>query len=269
MRFQSVFAVLVLLALIYLKDAPKPSIVKLHGSTSVAYTLIYPNKNEIENKSHCVLEIASNGSGNGLIDLAHGKADIAMISAPLEEIVSKINAESPGMIDTDYMQSMQIGEATVAFIVHASNPVKKLTLAQINNILTGSIRNWKEVGGHDAPIIVFVPRAGDGVRTIIEEKLLARGSSFVDGRRELDNPVLLAEAMSQFPNAIGTISKLTKKPATVAAIETDREISQPLYMVTRGEPSQNMKEFINVVQSSAMTNSGNRIVAKIDTYLDK
>ena len=121
MKLQSVFAVLVLMALICLKDAPKPSVVRLHGSTSVAYTLIYPNKNEIENKSHCVLEIASNGSGNGLVDLAHGKADVAMISAPLEEIAAKINAESHGMIDPDHMQSIRIGEATVAFVVHNKN----------------------------------------------------------------------------------------------------------------------------------------------------
>lgn len=249
MKFQSLFAVLVLIAVAAAKNPPAPPVIKLHGSTSVTYMLIQPNKDEIEKKAGCKLDIASNGSGNGLTDLALGRADVAMISAPLDEVAAKVNAQTPGTIDASKMQAAQVGEASVAFVVHDSNPVKKLTIDQISNILTGGIKNWKEVGGKDAPIIVFVPRSGDGVRTVVEEKVLSKSASFVESRRELNNPVLVAEAMSQFPNAIGIVSKFTKKPSTIVALETDKDISQPLYMVTNGSPSQDIQKFIDVVQS--------------------
>src|SRR5476651_453519 len=58
---------------------------KVHGSSTVAGGVLVPNKAAIEKETGLTLTIVSNGSGNGLKDLADGKADIAMISAPLVE----------------------------------------------------------------------------------------------------------------------------------------------------------------------------------------
>ena len=45
--------------------------------------------------------------------------------------------------------------------------MKDLTLAQIKDIYTGKITNWKEIGGNDAPIVV-VSRE-DGTRDAFQE----------------------------------------------------------------------------------------------------
>jgi ABC-type phosphate transport system substrate-binding protein len=62
------------------------------------------------------LTVVANGSGHGLTDLAEGKANIAMISAPLEEVAAKINEKTPGAIDVAAFQVVQVGEAKVAFV---------------------------------------------------------------------------------------------------------------------------------------------------------
>jgi phosphate transport system substrate-binding protein len=38
--------------------------------------------------------------------------------------------------------------------VNADNPVKELSLEQLEKIFTGKIKNWQEVGGPNAPIVV-------------------------------------------------------------------------------------------------------------------
>ena len=43
----------------------------------------------------------------------------------------------------------------IVFIVHANNPVTKLTLQQLSDIHTGKITNWKQLGGKDLPITVY------------------------------------------------------------------------------------------------------------------
>ena len=48
------------------------------------------------------------------------------------------------------------------FITHIKNPVDSLTIEQIKGIYSGSITNWKEVGGNDAPIIAYQREPNSG-----------------------------------------------------------------------------------------------------------
>ena len=51
------------------------------------------------------------------------------------------------------------------FIVNSENPVDGLTFEQIQDIYTGDITNWSEVGGVDAPIIPYQRPTGSGSQT--------------------------------------------------------------------------------------------------------
>lgn len=51
------------------------------------------------------------------------------------------------------------------FIVNAENPVDGLRFEQIQNIYTGDITNWAEVGGKDAAIIPYQRPTGSGSQT--------------------------------------------------------------------------------------------------------
>ena len=69
---------------------------ELHGSSTLAKNIIEPNKAKIEAAAGVTLTVVMNGSGNGLKGLIAGKADMAMISAPLEVEAALTNAKAPG-----------------------------------------------------------------------------------------------------------------------------------------------------------------------------
>src|SRR5580704_13415407 len=73
--------------------------VSLNGSTTVMNALVMPKKAQIEAASGHQITVVGNGSQRGLADLLAGKAQIGMISAPLDEEATKINAKQPGSID--------------------------------------------------------------------------------------------------------------------------------------------------------------------------
>jgi phosphate transport system substrate-binding protein len=148
----------------------------LHGSTTVAGAIIAPSKAAIEQRSGQQLVIVGNGSQRGIVDLVAGRAQIAMISAPLADVVRKVNEKTPGAINTAYFTTHQIGESSVTFAVHPSNMVRALTNSQLADIFTGKVRNWKEVGGADQEIIIVAAAPGDGLRTMVETQLI-RGAS--------------------------------------------------------------------------------------------
>ncbi|MFZ5806500.1 MAG: substrate-binding domain-containing protein [Verrucomicrobiota bacterium] len=246
MKISSIVAVLV--ALFYVTGVQAQTTLKLNGSTTVSNSIINPNKSDLEAKSGCKLAVTANGSGNGLTDLAKGKADMAMISAPLAEVAEKVNAKAAGTVDASQMQAVQVGEANVAFVVHSSNSVKKLTVAQLSDILTGKIKNWKEVGGNDAAIVVVITASGDGVRTVVEEKVTPKGATFAEGKREFPNTAQVIDVVAQMPAAIGAVGKASVKPS-VAVVETDKAVAQPLILVTKGAPSADAQKLIDAAKA--------------------
>lgn len=60
----------------------------------------------------------------------------------------------------------------LAFIVNPDNPVDNLTTAQIQGIYTGEIKNWKEVGGKDAPIVAYIRNRNSGSQEKFETMVM-------------------------------------------------------------------------------------------------
>ncbi|MDR0943615.1 MAG: substrate-binding domain-containing protein [Ruminococcus sp.] len=75
---------------------------------------------------------------------------------------------------TEHTEGFTLGEEPIAlegfvFIVNPENPVKNLTQAQIRDIYSGKITNWKEVGGDDAEIIAYQRNEISGSQSYMNE----------------------------------------------------------------------------------------------------
>ena len=66
------------------------------------------------------------------------------------------------------LMSSYIAKDAFVFIVNANNPVKNLTIKQIQDIYMGKITNWIQVGGKDAPIMPYVRNANSGSQEKME-----------------------------------------------------------------------------------------------------
>jgi phosphate binding protein len=94
--------------------------------------------------------------------LLAGDVDI-VLSVPLSK-------EQRALIPEDF----KLGEEKIAlegfvFLINPANPVKSLTQAQIRDIYSGKITNWKEVGGDDAEIIAYQRNKDSGSQTYMTE----------------------------------------------------------------------------------------------------
>lgn len=159
-----------------------------------------------------------------------------------------------------------IGRDAIAVIVHNSNPVKSLTSAQLKGIFTGKIKNWKEVGGKDKPINPLITDKDSATHKIFW-KIILGGEEY---RAQIIRPDarIVTEVMTD-EGAIGQISFAflngTKgiRPLTVDGHEPSvnnpsYSINRPLYLVTKGSPVGEVKEFIDWVLSP----EGQKLVKK-------
>jgi len=104
-------------------------------------------------KGHAAVtfETGFKATGYGVGALVAGRCDIAAASRVLNANELEL-ARTHGVEFNDYI----IGSYSVAVIVNAANPVGNLTRDQVRDVFTGVVRNWKEVGGPDASIQLYI-----------------------------------------------------------------------------------------------------------------
>ncbi len=93
-------------------------------------------------------------------------------------------------------------------VVNPNNKVENITLEQIKGIFTGEIKNWSELGGVDAEIVVVSRENGSGTRSAFEEiakigELLTEKAIIKSGNGEV------ASYVAGEQNAIGYTSFVT------------------------------------------------------------
>lgn len=198
------------------------------------------------------------GSGKGIQALNEGKTPLAGASRPL-----KPEEKKEKLIGTI------IGYDAIAVFVHQGNPVQNLTKEQLKGIFTGQIKNWKEVGGPDAPIAPNTEIL-TGKRATVEmfQEMVLDGGAYGKGFKEIDLPRDQIVDLAANPGGVCSVSlgllaavpgevKARVKPISINGVEPTEKnvqsgaylISRPLLLVTKGLPKGEVKEFINFMLS--------------------
>jgi phosphate transport system substrate-binding protein len=221
-------------------------VVKLHGSTTCQKRIFEPGKDALKKATGIDLELVGNGTGNGLEDLVNGKADASMASEELADAVSSMKAATGKDAPADLKPNV-ITSDVIKVIVNPTNPVNKLTKEQLKGLHIGTIDNWKAVGGPDQPVIVVTSHSGSATRKVFAKMMMDNGK-YVDGAIEVKTTREEIDNVGQLPEAIGAVSmgfiNLPGNREKVKIVETP-DISRPLMLITRGEPSAKVKKVLD------------------------
>lgn len=117
--------------------------ITLSGSTTVSPLVLEIGKRFEKQYPGVRIDVQTGGSSRGINDAIKGLVDIGMSSRALNEK------------EKTAVASVTLANDGVCMLVHSSNPIRDLTDAQIRTLYTGGVKNWKELGGKDAPITVI------------------------------------------------------------------------------------------------------------------
>lgn len=73
--------------------------------------------------------------------------------------------------DAAALKGFVVARDGIAVVVNPANKVADIPMARIREVYIGAIRNWKELGGGDAPITVVSRESGSGTRSSFESIL--------------------------------------------------------------------------------------------------
>jgi len=138
------------------------------------------------------INVQGGGSTAGIIAVQSGACHIGMSSRPLKPEETGLNA-------------IQIAYDAIAIIVHPKNPVAGLSLGQIRDIFAGRIRNWSDLGGPDALIVVVTREEGSGTRGAFSQMVMAQ-QDISEQALVQDSNGAVREIVVRDKNALGYIS---------------------------------------------------------------
>jgi len=155
----------------------------------------------------------------------------------------------------------------LAIISNKANPVDNLTTDQIRKIYTGKIRNWREVGGNNAPINLYVRRGKiSGVGYAIRQYIFQNSSQDFTTDHIMKSSGPLEKAIEKDVNGVGITGISSARKRKVKILGFDGKIPsyenvkggkyglyRPLYLVTGPNPSKKVRDFLAFATSSEGT----------------
>jgi phosphate transport system substrate-binding protein len=144
------------------------------------------------------IQVTGGGSGVGLAALQNRTTDIANSSRKIRAKEIEACLVSFGRRPTEYKVAMD----GLTVYVHESNPVKELSLPQLERIFTGKAKNWKEFGGPDAKITVYSRENSSGTYEFFKEHVLL-GRDFASSAQTMPGTAAVLQAVAKDKNAIG------------------------------------------------------------------
>lgn len=217
------------------------------------------------------IAISGPGSGAGIAALIDGNTNVCQSSRLIKSAEIE-QAESNGVNPYEIVVAMD----GLAVVVNPANPISELTIAQLSDIYSGQVTNWKDLGGNDAEIVALARDTSSGTHVFFKEYMVQmRGLPSEDTSLEYGQKVQLLPSTSagvtetvQNTNAIfypglGYVTEEVKvlgikrsandatvKPSAETVSNGSYPVARPLLYYTDGEPTGLIKSYIDFCLSA-------------------
>jgi len=198
------------------------------------------------------VEVQGGGSTHGLLALRSGIAEIGACSRLL-------HGDDP---DEAALTPIAIAQDAIAVVVHPSNPLTGLSRAELRDVFSGRVRNWRELGGPDRPVRVSTREEGSGTLDAFVSQVMGGVRIAPDALVQESNGAM-KEVVKGDPCAIGFMSMglvgvglkaLAVDGTPPSPSESERSkypLVRPFLFVVRGAPSGAAGRFIEFARSPA------------------
>jgi phosphate transport system substrate-binding protein len=228
--------------------------IKVSGSTTVLPIMQSAADQLIAMNNGLSIAVAGGGSGAGVKDTQNGANNVGMSSRDLT--ADELKELNPVVMAGD----------GIAVIVNPGNPVRDLTREQAAKIFLGEIKNWNEVGGNNAPVLVQTRETGSGTLATLEELLLEK-ETVVSTATPFTSSALIKQAVAQSESAVG-FDSIGYVDSTVKAVSLDGiaasdstvknktyPLSRSLYVFTKGRATGVNAMLIDYLRTPEVQNS--------------
>jgi phosphate transport system substrate-binding protein len=228
---------------------PSENVITEGGSTTIQPLAELLAEAYMEKNPDIKVDIKGGGSSVGISSAMNGLVDIGAVSRELTEKEQNMG-----------LNVYVLAKDGIAIVVHPTQGISDISVEDVKNIFAGNITNWSKVGGEDKEIHVVAREEGSGTRQAFEEMVmeLDQGGPMINSSAILQSSNgAVRTTIAGDPDSIGFISFGYLDPSIKAltlngvegnattALDGTYPVVRPLLFVTRGEPGELAKSFID------------------------
>lgn len=255
-------------------QAPQTVQIKQKGSDTLLLLAQRWAEDYMKTNGNVEIVVSGGGSGTGISALIGKQIDVADASREIKQ--SEIDqAKANGVNPVEWKVAID----GISLIVNKDNPVKELTMDMLRRIYNGSVTNWAQIGGADAPIIAYGRQSTSGTYVYFEEEVL-KNDKYRSDMNQLAGNAEIVQAVINDPNGIGyvgvayaearkdeltilsvkkTVDSTPYQPTIDNILSKKYPISRFLYVYTNGIPEGAVKDYLKFILSS----NGQALVEKV------
>jgi len=144
------------------------------------------------------ISVAGGGSGTGIAALLNGEINLANSSRPIKE-EERAQAVGLGLNIVEFA----VARDGLSVVIHPDNPVANATIDQVGRLYRGEITNWREVGGNDAPVVLYGRQSTSGTYEFFREAVVQ--DDYALSMRNLEGNQAIVDAVKSDQNGIGYV----------------------------------------------------------------
>jgi phosphate transport system substrate-binding protein len=220
------------------------------------------------------IQVTGGGSGTGISALINGTTDVCEASRSMKDPEKKQVADKAGGPPVEIV----VAKDGLSVYVNDANPVTELSMAQLKDIYTGKVTDWKDVGGTPGKIIPYSRENSSGTYVFFKEHVLAN-ADYTPRAQAMPGTAAVVNAVARDKASIGyggaayskgiKVVKVKKEPTSAGVLPSDATIkdgsyplSRPLFFYLRPKASAGIKAFTDWVLSP----EGQAIVVKVGYF---
>ncbi len=220
------------------------------------------------------IQVTGGGSGTGISALINGTTDVCEASRSMKDVEKKQVADKAGGPPVEIV----VAKDGLSVYVNDANPINELTMAQLKDIYTGKVTDWKDVGGTPGKIIPYSRENSSGTYVFFKEHVL-QNADYTPRAQAMPGTAAVVNAVARDKSSIGyggaayakgiKVVKVKKDTAAAGVVPTDATIkdgtyplSRPLFFYLRPKASAEIKAFTDWVLSA----EGQAIVVKVGYF---
>lgn len=211
-------------------------------------------------------EIAAEGSTTGIAAITDGTASIGMSSRRARPTES-----SAALAKGVTLKPTIVAFDGIGVIVNAGNPLANLTKRQIEQIFTGDVTDWSQVGGSPGKISIYTRNTSSGTYADFKE-LAMKKRDYVSSSQKMAGNEQIAAEVAKNPNGIGyvglaylhspgikVLSIDGAQPTEASVIAKAYPYARPTFYYTNGDPVGEAAKFVEFT----LSDEGQQTVRKV------
>lgn len=189
--------------------------------------------------------LISNGPSEALKDLDKGAVDAASGGVTFPDWMAMMDKEGYQIPDKSAYKHRVIGKDLVKVLTNKDVTTKQLSKEQLKGIFTGAIKNWKEVGGPDKPVVLFLGSKIPGTQSVFQKQVMD-GAAYAKDAKEGTTAEDLKTKVAATPGAV-CLGPASGVDGSIHAPEIP-EIGRPITLITKGEPSPGIVKMLEYIR---------------------